>query len=407
MTDGQKQIKRNRIIGGVLALLIAFAGGIYLGVSGNTPFAGASTDSSIPPEQVDFGPLYRSWNILEENFSSGTTTATTSAEERVWGAIRGLADSYGDPYTVFFSPDEKEFFETEVRGDFQGVGMEIGIKNGVLTVIAPLKGTPAYRAGLLSGDTILTINGEDTDGLSTEAAVKIIRGPKGTPVVFSIVRGGGEPFEVTVVRDTIMFPTVETILRDDGVFVLQLHSFNALARRLFRDALANFADSGSDMLVIDLRGDPGGFLEVAVDLASWFLPVGKPVVTEDYTDDSEDRVHRSRGYDVFTDRLKLVILINEGSASASEIFAGALRENGVGTLVGTNSFGKGSVQQIFDVTDTAALKITVAHWLTPSGNSISNGGITPDIEVAITDEDRKAGRDPQLERAAQFLITGK
>jgi len=394
------------VIGGIVILFLAFGVGLYVGSSGRTPFVGASTVSSLPPESVDFGTLYKAWRLLEENYIPATTTDITN-EERVWGATMGLAGSYGDPYTVFFPPEDKELFESEVRGDFEGVGMEIGIRDEILTVVSPLKGTPAYRAGLQSGDLIIAIDGESTAGITTEAAVKRIRGEKGTAVEFTVIREGGSPFEISVVRDTIQLPTVETELRDDGVFVLHLYGFNAFAPQLFRDAIAEFADARTDKLIIDLRGNPGGYLEVAVDIASWFLPVGKVVVTEDYGDDTKDRAHRSRGYNVFTDQLKLAILIDQGSASASEILAGALRENGVGTLIGQTSFGKGSVQQVFEVTDDTSLKITVAHWLTPDGNSISNGGITPDIEVELTAEDREAERDPQLERAAQFLITGK
>lgn len=395
------------IFGGLFILALVFGVGVYVGASGSTNFVGADTVSSLPPEGIDFGPLYKTWRILEENYISATTTDETSADVRVWGASVGLADSYQDPYTVFLPPEEKEFFESEIRGDFQGVGMEIGIQNEVLTVISPLKGTPAYRAGILSGDKILAIDGENTAGISVEKAVSLIRGEKGTEVTFTLLRGNDPPFDLGVVRDVIVLPTVETELLDEGVFVLRLYSFNAIASQLFRNAIAEFADTGVDKLIIDLRGNPGGFLEVAVDVSSWFLPVGKVVVTEDYGDDTRDQAHRSRGYNVFTDRLKLVLLIDQGSASASEIFAGALHEHGKGILIGSKSFGKGSVQQVFEVTDTTSVKVTVAHWLTPSGASISDGGITPDIEVEMTPEDREAGKDPQLERAVQYLLTGE
>lgn len=390
----------------VASFLVVFGGGVYVGALG-APFAGANIEfSSAPPEQVDFGPLYKSWRILEEHFAAATTTEQGTDEERVWGAIQGLAASYGDDYTVFFPPEDKELFESEIRGDFEGVGMEIGVRDEVLTVIAPLKDTPAYRAGIQSGDLIIEIDGESTLGLSTEAAVKRIRGEGGTSVTFTIVRNGDASFEVSVVRDTITLPTLDTELRPDGVFVIQLYNFNASAPQLFRDAVRAFAESGTDKMIIDLRGNPGGYLEVAVDIASWFLPVGKVVVSEDYNNETQNNAHRSRGYDVFTDQLKLVVLIDQGSASASEILAGALSEHGKATLIGEQSFGKGSVQQVFPVTDTTSLKVTVARWLTPNGTSISDGGITPDVAVEVTEEDREAERDPQLERAVEFLLTG-
>ena len=385
--------------------LLVFGGGVYVGAV-NAPYVGATEVSAVPPENVDFAPLYKSWRILEENFVTATTTASSTEEERMWGAIEGLARSYGDDYTVFFRPEQKEIFESEIRGDFQGVGMEIGVRDEVLTVIAPLKDTPAYRAGIKSVDKILEIDGEITEGLTTESAVKKIRGEQGTTVVFTISRDGGAPFEVSVVRDVITLPTLDTELTSDGVFIIRLYSFNALAPQLFRDALSEFANAQTDKMILDLRGNPGGYLEVAVDIASWYLPVGKAVVIEDYQDETKNNVHRSRGYDVFTDQLKLVILVDEGSASASEILAGALSEHGVATLIGAKTFGKGSVQQVFPVTDTTALKITIARWLTPNETSISDGGITPDIEIEITEEDREAERDPQFERAVQFLLQG-
>jgi len=402
----QKNQRVRAILGAAFALTLAFGGGLALGSSG-FQVAGAETESALPPEGTDFGPLYKAWRLLEEHFASATSSAAVSEEERVWGAIKGVARSYGDDYTVFFPPEEKELFESAVRGDFEGVGMEIGIRDEILTVIAPLKGTPADQAGIKSGDRILEIDGESTAGITTDAAVQKIRGERGTSVTFTISRDSGTPFEVSVVRDTIALPTLDTELRGDGVFVIRLYGFNALAPQRFRNAIREFVDSGTDKLVIDLRGNPGGFLEVAVELASWFLPLGKTIVSEDYSDASQDSVHRSYGYDVFTDQLKLVILIDQGSASASEIFAGALSQHGKATLIGETSFGKGSVQQVFPVTENTSLKITVARWLTPDGTSISQNGITPDIEVEVTEEDIETGRDPQLERAVQFLITGK
>ena len=398
--------KGMRLVPVALAVAFSFVVGLAIGSADFLSFNLSPRVSQEQPEDIDFGPLYASWRILEEQFVPATTTEPITDQELVWGAIQGLASSYGDPYTVFFPPVEKELFESEVRGDFEGVGMEIGIRDELLTVIAPLKDTPAYRAGIQSGDIILEIDGESTAGITVENAVRVIRGEKGTPVEFVIAREG-ERVDVTVVRDTILLPTLDTTLRDDGIFVIELYGFNATAPQLFRNAIREFGNTTADKMIIDLRGNPGGFLEVSVDLASWFLPLGKPVVFEDYGDESQDRAHRSRGYDVFNDNLKLVILIDQGSASASEIFAGALREHGKATLIGNTSFGKGSVQQVFPVTDDTSLKITIARWLTPDGISISDGGITPDIEVEFTAEDREAGEDPQLDRAIEFLLTGE
>ena len=385
------------------AVVVVFVFGIIIGNAGNF-LPGARASSALPPDDVDFSALYNAYRLLESNYQAASSTEEmVTPEERIWGAIQGLADSYGDPYTVFLPPEDKEIFESSIRGDFEGVGMEIGIRDDTLTVVAPLKNTPAYRAGIQSGDKVLQIDGESTAGLSIEAAVGKIRGEKGTEVVLTILRDGEDSFDVGVVRDTIQLPTIETELRDDGVFVIRLFNFNAIAPQLFRDAVREFADSGADKLIIDLRGNPGGFLEVAVDIASWFLPVGKAVVIEDHNDNSQDQTLRSRGYDVFTDQLKLAVLIDEGSASASEILAGALSAHGEAVLVGDTSFGKGSVQQLFDVTGNSSIKITIARWLTPDGVSISDGGLEPDIKVEFTEEDIENEYDRQLEEAAAHL----
>lgn len=358
-------------------------------------------------EDVDLQPLFKAWDLLDENFAPASTTKSSTAEDRIWGAIQGLASSYGDPYTTFFPPVEKKLFDSQVQGDFQGVGMEVGIKNGFLTVIAPLKGSPAERAGMKSGDVVLKIDDKDTTGITVEDAVSSIRGESGTTVTLLVGRVDETPFEVKIVREKINLPTIETTLRKDGVFVIRIFTFNANAAEKFREAVREFANSRSDKMIIDVRGNPGGYLEVAVDIASWFLPVGKTIVTEDYGVKRPPDVSRSRGYDVFSDKVKLVILIDQGSASASEILAGALRDHGKATLVGAKSFGKGSVQQLFNVTSDTSLKITIARWLTPNGISISHEGITPDISVEVKKEDVEAGKDLQLERAAEFLVTGK
>lgn len=395
---------RATIAAAAVCLAIGFLGGIMVSGSGASM---AQAGSVKGPDGADLAPLLKAWSLLDANFVSATSTATTTPNEKVWGAISGLAAAYGDPYTTFFPPKEKSIFDSQVQGNFSGVGMEIGIRDNVLTVVSPMKDTPASRAGIRSGDQILKIGDKDTTGMSTDDAVALIRGPEGTTVKLQLSREGGKPFDVSIVRETINLPTVDTNLRSDGVFVIHVYTFNAQAPDKFRAALREFANSGSNKLVIDLRGNPGGYLEAAVDMASWFLPVGSVIVTEDYGAKQAPDIERSRGYDVFDGNIKLAILIDEGSASASEIFAGALHDHGKATLVGQKSFGKGSVQQVFDITGDTSLKITIARWLTPNGLSISHEGIEPDVPVSISEDDIKAARDPQLDRAAQFLLTGK
>lgn len=359
------------------------------------------------PESVDFSAVWKAWSILDRKFAPATTTDPLTEEDRVWGMIQGLANSYDDPYTSFLPPQENEMFAEEISGEFGGVGMEVGRQDGILTVITPLKGTPAEAAGLHAGDLIIAIDNEPTEGMSVDQAVRLIRGEIGTDVVLKIARKGtNELVDITVTRDAIKIPTSSATLRDDGIFVIELYNFGATSPAEFRRALADFKLSRSDKLIIDLRGNPGGFLEASIEVASWFLPLGKVVVQEHYSDGTDDVVHRSKGYDLHEDDWKVVVLINRGSASASEIVAGALSEHEIATLIGTRTFGKGSVQELVDVTSDTALKVTIARWLTPLGHTISKNGLEPDIEVEMTPEDVREGRDPQLEKAVEFLLNG-
>lgn len=393
-----------------LVLVIGFMGGLAASASGTTKvfsniplFGGLSAE---PDESVDISDFWRAWNVLNERFVETHASSTMpTAQERVWGAIQGLAASYGDPYTVYMPPEEAKLFHDDITGNFEGVGMELGSgPEGVLTVIAPLKGTPADKAGILSGDQIVMIDEKPTDGVTPEEAVKLIRGPKGTTVTFRILRGG-EAKTISVVRDVINVPTIETKL-ENGIFTISFYSFTANSADLFRNALKEFRNSGSTKLIVDLRGNPGGYLDAAVDIAGSWLSKGTAVVTEDYKGNKENVVHRSLGQGGVPEGTKTVILINKGSASASEILGGALQDAGAATLIGTKSFGKGSVQELIDL-GGGSLKVTIARWLTPNGTSISDGGLTPDIFVDMTEEDFKAGKDPQKDRAVEFLNTGK
>ena len=380
--------------------------------------SGLENKEAGKPADVNFTPFWKTWNVLNEKYAS--TATSTSNEDKVWGAIEGLAASLKDPYTVFFPPENNKLFTSEISGSFEGVGMEIGIKNEIITVIAPLKDTPAAKAGILPGDKILKIDDRQTFGMKVEEAIKHIRGKKGTEVTFSILREDKkEPIEVKVVRGTIAIPTIDTEfkhiifgqedatpegLQQSGVFTIRLYSFSQTSPELFRNALRKFIESGTNKLIIDLRGNPGGYLDAAVDIASWFLPAGKVIVSEDFGKNSPPIVYRTRRDAVFNKNLKLVILVNSGSASASEILAGALKEYGIAKLVGTPTFGKGVVQELVDITPETSLKVTVARWLTPKGNSISQKGITPDVEVKMTPEDIAKGKDPQMEAAVKLLM---
>lgn len=395
-----------------IVAVLSFAGGFIvanknLDLASAVPFLSDGLDAT-PDPSADLSDFWKVWNTLNTRFvQTHGSSSMPESKEKLWGAIEGLTKSFGDPYTVFMRPSDAKIFTEDISGNFSGVGMEVGIdKEGILTVIAPIKDTPADRAGIKSGDQILFIDDKSTEGMSTDEAVKLIRGDKGTTVKFRILRAG-EPVEISVVRDTINVPTINNSLdQSTGVYTIALYSFTANSASLFNRALSEFRASGSHLLLVDLRGNPGGYLEAAVKIGSNFLPEGTLVVTEDYEGNQENIEHRTRGGGGVPAGTKVVILIDQGSASASEILAGALQDNKAATLIGTRSFGKGSVQELVDV-GGASLKITVARWLTPSGRSISDGGLTPDIAVERTQEDFDAGLDPQKERAIQFLTTGQ
>ena len=422
--------KISAVIVGLVVVAGVFAGGVYVGYQNQSQVdrvLALSNKESPVNDAVDFSPFWLAWNTINDKFVpvsvSSSTPSNVSDQEKVYGAIQGLVKSLGDPYTVYFPPAEEKIFESEVDNKFDGVGMEIGIKDNLITVVAPLKGTPADRAGVKAGDKILKIDGTPTDGMATDKAVQLIRGKKGTTVLITFFRDGDGQLEKTLTRDTITMPTIDlkldpsgkavlkagetgSGLRPDGVFVIRLYNFGATSAEMFQKALQAFADSGSHKLIIDLRGNPGGYLDAAVSCASWFLPKDAVVVRETSAGKNPEVDHFSLGYDVFKGdkQLKVMILVDRGSASAAEIMAGALQEHGVAKLVGETTFGKGSVQELIHLTDDTSIKMTIARWLTPNGKSISNGGLKPDYEVIATKDNTANGKDPQLDKAVSLLL---
>ncbi len=406
----QPEQRTSRLLGIGLAVLLAtatFFSGLHVGngmpLEANVLSIFAQKPT-VSEESVDLSEFWHVWNLLEQKFVTSTTTESVTTEERVQAAIAGLVRSYDDPYTTYLPPAEAEAFGEDISGNFSGVGMEVGIREDVITVIAPLPESPAEAAGIHAGDAIVRINDQSTEGMSTDEAVRLIRGEKGTPVALTIFREGEEEFlKITITRDTITIPTIKTEQKGD-VFIIALYSFNALAETEMQKALRAFVQSGSKKLVLDLRGNPGGYLQSAVSIGSYFLPLGKTIVRESFGDGEDEEVYRSFGRELGRSAPeKIVVLVDGGSASASEILAGALKEHGVATIIGTQTFGKGSVQELVELDKGAALKVTVARWLTPNGTSISEGGLTPDIVVERTQEDRVGERDPQLDAALEFL----
>lgn len=402
MNNQQQRDLTFGIIGLILLLAVFFLGSYV----GEKKMRKSLFPSGTPITADQFDPYWRVWSVINEKFVTATTTDT---QERIWGSIMGLASSQKDPYTVFFPPEENKSFKSDIAGNFDGVGMEIAIKDGVLTVVAPVKNSPAERAGVKAGDKIVKINGVATTDLPVDKAVKQIRGERGTAVKIVFVREGvSQPIEKSLIRDVIDIPTLETESKGD-IFIVRLFSYTAQSPELFRNALREFIQSGKHKLIIDLRGNPGGYLDAAWDISSWFLPAGKVIVNEDFGGRSKNKVYISKGYDVLNsyfggpDKYKVVILVDGGSASASEIMAGALQEHGVAKLVGVKTFGKGSVQELVPITSNTSLKVTIARWMTPKGHNLSHDGLVPDYEVKITQKDIDSKIDPQLDKAVEIL----
>lgn len=383
----------------VVILFIGFVIGAKVSGTPSSNNIFASTSS----EDVDLHTFWRVWDLLENKYPFDDQKP--DQEEKIYGAIQGLTSSYEDPYTIFLEPGEAKLFNEDVGGSFSGVGMEVGVRDGFLVVIAPLKDSPAERAGVRAGDIIIAVDGQAAGEMFLDEAVQNIRGKKGTDVVLNIAREDeSEPIDIVVTRDTIIVPTTETEIVGEDIFKINLYSFSANVTRDFEKAIRDFEESSYKKLIVDVRSNPGGFLEAAIDIASFFVPQGKPIVIEDFGDDRSEISYRSKGFPLLAGKdYDMVILMDAGSASASEILAGALSEHDVATLVGDQTFGKGSVQELVPLPDKSSVKITIARWLTPDGNSIEGNGLTPDHAVEMTVEDYENDRDPQLAKAIELL----
>lgn len=397
-----------------LAVTVSFVAGVFFGelkspskLAARRPNADTKlTNVNSPPpealEDIDFQAFWNVWQMVKERY----VEQPTSDVKMFYGAIAGMVGSLQDPYSVFLDPEFAEKFSNELAGEFEGIGAEIGIKKDVLSVIAPLAGTPAEQAGLKAGDRILAIDGVDTTGMVVEDAVTRIRGPKGTQVKLLIMRDGlKEAKEVVITRATIVVQSVKWETKTVngkkiGKIVISHFSENTEAK--FNEAVRAVLADDPDALVLDLRNNPGGFLDTAVVVGGdW---IGKDTIVVEKFSDGQQKNYPSDGLARLAD-LPTVVLVNGGSASASEIVAGALQDASKAVLVGEKTFGKGSVQDYVEFNDGSALKLTVALWLTPKGRTINKEGIAPDIEVEMTPEDYDADKDPQLDKAYEILTT--
>ena len=349
---------------------------------------------------LDFTLFWETWQTLKEKFIDKTKFDN---QKMLYGAISGVVNSLKDPYTVFMDPEESKRFFEDVSGKFEGVGMEIGQKKGQLQIISPLEGTPAQKAGLRAGDKIIKIDGIFANELTIDDAVGKIRGDKGTEITLTIFREGwNDTKEFKIVRDVIMVPSLKWEIKNEDIAYLKLYHFSEKAGSDFEIAAFEILNSPAKKIILDLRNNPGGYLEVAQDIAGWFLEKGQTVVIEDFGQGKEQNKYLSQGPSRLLE-YPLVILINEGSASGSEILAGTLRDNRGIILIGEKTFGKGSVQELERLREDSFLKITVAKWLTPKGQSITDVGLEPDRVVEMTEEDYEEGRDPQLDEAIEII----
>jgi carboxyl-terminal processing protease len=422
-------------LAGIVMVLIAGAFMLGLGIGQNKmPEVGqlvgmvsktGERTATIPsePERADLTTFWTVWDILDQKFIPfGTSTEVVSkvgVEERLYGSIEGLVSSYNDPYTVFMRPQQAADFKIVTQGSLEGIGAVVGDRDGAIIIVLPLPDSPADKAGLMAGDHITAVDGMATEGLLVDKAVERIRGPRGTPVVLTISREGGEPRDVTVVRGRIEIPSTshaivtrevpETAGTSEGTtdtaprdfYHLRLFTFSQTSISSFERELREFLESGAEYLILDLRGNPGGYLEAAVRIASRFLPNDTVVVREFRGPEMQEVLHTTQGGSWFPNGTPaMVVLVDKGSASASEILAGALQEQGVATVIGTPTFGKGSVQELININDTLSLKVTVARWYTAEGVSISDGGLTPDI---LIDLEAATSSDPWIDAAVKFL----
>jgi carboxyl-terminal processing protease len=349
---------------------------------------------------IDFSLFWSVWELLKNKYVNADAL---DAKKLYYGAINGMMQATGDPYTTFFDPTENKKFGEDISGNFEGIGAELGIKGGILTVVAPLQGTPAEKAGIRSGDKIIKIDGKAAGEMTIEDAVDHIRGKKGTSVVLTIFReGDSDTKDITVERGVIVVKSVTLETKDNNIAYVKITRFGDDTTKLFSDLIQKAVVQKPRGLIIDLRNNPGGYLESSIDVASKLLPKDSVVVIEESGNKTQKKMY-ARGGDIASG-IETVVLINEGSASASEILAGALRNNRTNiTLIGKKSFGKGSVQEFIEMPQGTAAKITVARWLTPDGTQINEKGISPDKEIGLTNEDYANNKDPQLDEALKEL----
>lgn len=392
----------------VILLIGTFVGGLYIGKQNNqlVRFSqkqiayseeAKNLTTIAPGDTFDFNLYWEVWDSLKRNH---VDRVKIKDKDLFYSSLKGLAGATDDPYTIFMDPEEAKEFMDDLAGTFEGIGAEVGMRHDIVTIIAPLEGMPAQKAGLRAGDKVYAVNGESTIGLTVDEVVKKIRGPKGSQVTLTIIRGQDKPQDITITRAVIFVKSVKTEMRSDGILVIKISNFNDDTLNLFYEAVNTALLNNPKGIILDLRNNPGGYLETAVDIASEWIDAG-PVVAEQFGENKRNE-YPSNGK-ARLQNFPTIVLVNQGSASASEILAGALRDYKKATVLGEKTYGKGSVQSLRGLSDGSALKITVAKWLTPAGDFINDKGLDPDIIVEISETDIDNDLDPQFDKALELL----
>ena len=354
---------------------------------------------SINKSTVDFNQFWQVWDKIKTNY----VKEPTKEVDMFYGAIQGLVGSLGDPYSLYFPPQEAEDFAKDLSGELEGIGAEIGIKNNQLMVISPLPDSPAEKAGLRPGDKIFNIDSESTFGMDVNTAVSKIRGEASSKVVLTISREGEtQPKDITIVRSKITVPSVLFSVKPGNIAYLRIMQFNDDTTPQLEKYISQIKSQSVKGIILDLRNNPGGYLDSAIEMGSKWIASG--VVVSERGRDGKSNDHNTEGPHPLTG-IKTVVLVNKGSASASEIVAGALQDTKNAILIGEQTFGKGSVQDFEVFPDGSALKLTIAEWFTPNGKNINKEGIKPNIEVKEDWENEKIGEDVVLDSALQLFVS--
>ncbi len=369
-------------------------------VTGMLRAAELETDDPLKREKTSKEAMAAVLTIIRKEYGE-----LPDVDNLTYGAINGVMFRLGDDYTYLRPPEEAAFFNEELNGSFEGIGARVAeAEGGGVRIVEPFEGQPAWNAGIRRGDVILAVDGKDVTKLQLTEAIALIRGPKGTKVNLTVKSPEQEPREVEVERDRIQVPVVEHKILDNGIAYLRLGEFSASSTEQVRIALDEMLATNPPGLILDVRGNPGGFLHTAVDITSEFVPDGS-ILIERFKDGNEEIYPASGEGRALT--IPLAVLVNEGSASASEILAGAIQDSGRGVLIGERTFGKGLVQLPRELSDGSQLSITTAYWFTPNDRQINGEGLEPDVVVGRTDKDIEADKDPQLDKAIDYLLNFK